>query len=159
MKLDNNLNSIHGLCDIYSLHSVNEDIITSLLGQKLGSGTYRSVYNCNINENDVIKVEPLNTQCNVSEYLLWEEIKGLHSDLAWVKDWFAPVRWISPNGRILCMAKTVKSKKPMPSEVPCFLSDVKKDNFGWYKGRWVCHDYGFIYGFIKYQKKFKKISW
>ena len=114
----------------------------------------------NLDEKYVIKIEPRNTNCNQVEYTLWEEIKGLTGDLAWVKDWFAPVKWISPNGRILLMQKTKEDfNKEYPEKIPKFMWDVKPDNFGWIGKNLVCHDYGQFYSFIEYSKKMKKVDW
>lgn len=80
--------------------------------------------------------------------------------MEWVKDWFAPVKWISPNGRILVMRKTEeKPDKKRPDKVPDFLWDVKVDNFGWIGNNLVCHDYGQFYNMIDYKKKMKKVKW
>lgn len=163
MKLENHFTNIEDLCNILHLMPVATDMVSSLCGEKLGSGVYRSVHNFNIDPKCVIKIEPLNTQCNVTEYLLWNEIQHLCGDLAWVKDWFAPVKWISPNGRLLVMEKTFdKPKKKKPEFVPKFMWDVKPDNFGWIGNKYVCHDYGQFYNFISYGREgrgLKKAFW
>lgn len=163
VRLQNNLNSIDEVHTITNLQDVNTDLITTLLGQKIGSGAYRSVYQHNWDNKYVIKIEPNSTECNIAEFMLWEEIKGLKNNLAWVKELFAPVLWMSPNGKILCMQKTEpypKNKKlQRPTEIPEFFTDVKWDNFGWIGNKFVCHDYGFIYKFIKYNKKMQKAKW
>lgn len=160
MRINDNLNNIKELNDILSLAPVANDIVTSLIGEEIGSGVYRTTYVYNLDHSYVIKAEPLNTQCNVVEYLLWQEIKELSGSLEWVKDWFAPVKWISPNGRLLVMKRTkqIKSRKK-PDKVPKFLWDVKEDNFGWIDGKYVCHDYGQFYNFINYPKGMKSIEW
>lgn len=162
VRLENNLNSLEEVSNISRLQDVNTDLILSLCGKKIGSGTYRTVYNYNFHEKYVIKLEPNNTDCNVSEYILWDEIQGLKGDLAWVKDWFAPVLWMSPNGKILVMEKTSENPKnkklERPREVPAFFTDLKYDNWGWIGNRFVCHDYGFLFKFIKYEKKMQKIK-
>jgi len=162
MRIQNNLNSIDEVHTLSKLQDVNTDLITTLLGEKLGSGTYRSVYKHNWDDNWVIKIEPNNTNCNETEYILWDEVQGLIGDLAWVKDWFAPIHWISPNGKILCMQRTYpypKNKKlQRPDKIPSFFTDVKWGNFGWIGNKFVCHDYGFIYKFIKYENKMQKVK-
>lgn len=162
LRLENNLNSIDEVNTISSLQDVNTDLITTLLGEKIGSGTYRAVYQHNWDKDYVIKIEPKSTECNMTEYMLWDEIRGLKNELTWVKDWFAPVLWMSPNGKILCMQKTSefpKNKKlERPLEIPAFLTDIKWNNFGWIGNRFVCHDYGFLYKFIKYEKKIQKLK-
>lgn len=162
IRLENNLNSIEEVSTLSKLQDVNTDLIITLLGKKIGSGVYRAVYEHNWDEDWVIKIEPNSTECNLTEFMLWDEIRGLKNELEWVKDWFAPVLWMSPNGKILCMQKTSefpKNKKlERPREIPAFLSDVKRDNFGWIGNKFVCHDYGFIFKFIKYEKKMQKIK-
>ena len=119
------------------------------------------MYQHNWDKDYVIKIEPNSTECNMTEYMLWDEIRGLKNERAWVKEWFAPVIWMSPNGKILCMQKASeypKNKKlERPKEIPAFFSDVKWDNFGWIGNRFVCFDYGFLYKFIKYEKKMQKL--
>jgi len=157
-RLKNNLNNLNEVHALLSYQDVATDFVTMLCGQKLGEGCYRSVYEYNLDPRYVIKVEPHNGSCNMAEYLLWEEVKGLKNHLEWVKDWFAPVKWISPNGKILIMERTQeKPGKERPKTVPKFMSDLKVSNFGWIKNKFVCHDYGFIWNFIKYENKFKSI--
>ena len=162
LRIQNNLNSIDEVNTISNLQDVNTDLIITLLGEKIGRGIYRTVYQHNWDKDYVIKIEPKNTECNITEYLLWDEIRGLKNELAWVKDWFAPVLWVSPNGKILCMQKTYeypKNKKlERPNEIPAFFTDIKWDNFGWIGSKFVCHDYGFLYKFIKYEKKMQKLK-
>lgn len=163
IRLENNLNSISELSTISTLESVNSDLITMFLGEKLGSGSYRSVYAFNPNPDKyVVKIEPLSTNCNANEFLTWENACGFINDFAWAKEWFAPVLWMSPNAKVLIMERTVpehKKDKPRPDKVPDFLCDVKYDNFGWIGDKFVCHDYGFLWGFLQYGKKMKKANW
>lgn len=162
IRLRNNLNSIDELHTISQFQDVNTDLIITLLGEKIGSGSYRAVYQHNWDDKWVIKIEPNSTDCNVTEFMLWDEVRGLKNKLAWVKEWFAPVLWMSPNGKILCMQKTAeypKNKKlQRPTEVPAFFTDVKWSNFGWIGNKFVCHDYGFLYKFIKYENKMQKLK-
>lgn len=160
MRLDDNLNSTESLSEISSICAVNEDLIRSICGRHLGSGSFRSVYVYNLDPRFVVKLELLNTNCNQTEYELWDQIKELKAGLAWVKDWFAPIKWISPNGRVMIMKRTFeKENKELPNKVPAFMSDVKLNNFGWIGNKFVCHDYGFLYGFMNYSNKMKKINW
>lgn len=157
-RLDNNLNSISEVFTLSQLQDVNTDLILSLCGKKLGAGVYRTVYEYNLDNRYVIKIEPNTTESNITEYLLWSEIKGLIGTLAWVKDWFAPILWMSPNGKILVMRKTEeKPNKERPKSIPLFFTDLKRDNFGWIGNKFVCHDYGFFHKFIKYEKKMQTI--
>lgn len=159
-RLENRLNSIEEVCTITHLQDINTELILSLCGQKIGAGSFRMVYEYNLDpEKYVIKLEPNNTESNMSEYLLWDEIQGLCGELEWVKNWFAPILWCSPNGKILVMQKTEeKPNKQRPKEVPAFFQDVKYDNWGWIGNKFVCHDYGFLHRFIKYEKKMQKVK-
>lgn len=158
-RLENKLNSMDELYALSSIQSVNADLISMICGKKIGSGSYRSVYDFNMNHRLVVKIEPLSTDCNITEFMLWDEVRGLCGELAWVKDWFAPIHWCSPNGKVIIMEKTKQLDKPRPDKVPSFFTDVKSNNFGWIGNRFVCHDYGFIHRFIKYEKKFQKAKW
>ena len=159
MKLKNNLNSVHKVCEISSNQNVVTDLITSLCGKRIGNGVYREVFEYNLDNKYVIKIEE-NADCNIAEQILWYEVSYLTGNLAWVKEWFAPILWVSPNGNILVMRKTEpKPSKKRPENVPAFFADVHYDNFGWIGNKFVCHDYGFIYNFIQYGKKMKKIKW
>lgn len=98
----------------------------------------------------------------MAEFMLWDEVRGLKNNLAWVEDWFAPILFMSPNAKILCMQKTSqypKNKKlERPKEIPAFFTDIKWNNFGWIGSKFVCHDYGFIHKFIKYENKMQKVN-
>lgn len=154
------MNNYTALHNIHSNRAVTQDLILSLCGKHLGEGMYRSVYEYKLDENYVIKLESIGSNCNLTEYMMWNEIQHLSEDLAWVKKWFAPVKWISPNGRVLVMKRTVqKYNKKRPDKVPSFMWDVKEDNFGWIGNNFVCHDYGQFYNFIHYPKRMKKAKW
>jgi len=160
LKLEDNLLDADRTNSMLQIPTVASDFVTFLCGKFLGSGTFRSVFECNFDDRFVVKVEPRNTNCNIVEYMIWEEVQYLKGNLAWVKDWFAPIEWISPNGRILIMRRTKDyPKRKKPEKIPKFLWDIKPNNFGWYKGNYVCHDYGQFYNFIEYKKGFKKIDW
>lgn len=160
MNLEDNLLDLDRTNSMLQIPAVASDFVTLLCGRFIGSGVYRSVFECNFDDRFVVKVEPRNSGCNFIEYMIYDEVKWLKGDLEWVKDWFAPVEWISPNGRILLMRRTKEyPKRKKPEKVPKFLWDLKTDNFGWYKGNYVCHDYGQLYNFIEYKKTFKKINW
>lgn len=152
--LDNNLNDIQELALIAKTQDVNTDLILMICGKKLGQGYSRVCYEYNLDDNFVVKIEPQNTTSNISERLLWDEVQGLKGSKAWVKEWFAPIIYCTPNNKILIMRKTKQDfNKTRPNKVPSFFQDVKEDNFGWIGNKFVCHDYGSIYGFINYEKK------
>jgi len=160
MKLEDRLDKIETICDLSRNVAVATDLITSLCGEHLATGAFREVYNYNLDHRYVVKIEPCNSNCNIVEYMIWDEVKGLINNSEWVKKWFAPVKWISPNGRILVMQKTkVNHKKKKPEKIPAFLWDIKEENFGWIGNDFVCHDYGQFYNMIHYPKKMVKAKW
>jgi len=159
MKLEDNLNDVKKAGELLDIGSVAYDLTTSICGEYIDSGVYRTVFEYNLDPNYVVKIEPLNTNCNMIEYMIWDEVKGLTGELAWVKKWFAPCGWISPNGRIMTMRKTKELDKDRPEKVPKFFWDVKWDNFGWIGKNYVCHDYGQFYNMIHYPKGLIKANW
>lgn len=162
-SLQENLRNIEELKALTGSINVMQDLAMSLCGRLINEGSFRSVYEYNLDSDYVIKVEWGNSRCNIVEYMMWNEIQHLQKDLAWVKEWFAPVEWISPNGRLLVMKRTKPIQhsdlNKLPEKVPAFLWDIKPDNFGWLGKKLVCHDYGQFYNFIHYSKKLKKANW
>jgi hypothetical protein len=159
-RLENRLNSIHQLERIVDNQDVNTDLILMICGKRIGSGTFRDVYEFNLDPEYVVKLEKKSTSSNITEFTIWDEVRGLKGNLAWVKGWFAPIIYLSPNGKVLIMKKTEpKLNKERPNKVPAFLMDAQHDNFGWLGNKFVCHDYGFINGLISYNKRFKKVDW
>jgi len=160
MQLENNFNNIQDLCYLSSEQDLVTDLVLTMLGKKIGEGQTRTVYDYNLAPNLGIKIETGNTLHNPSEYLVWDDVKYLSGELAWVKDWFAPIKWISPNGKLLLMEKTLPMYgKLRPDKVPDFFTDIKFENFPWIGKKFVCHDYGFLCRRLLYTKKFRKASW
>ena len=160
LKLEDNLSDLDRAKAMLDIPAVALDFITSICGEQIGTGVFRSVFEYNLDNKYVVKIEPLSTNCNIVEHMIWDEVEGLHGKLEWVKKWFAPVKWVSPNGRILVMQKTkeIYSRK-RPEKVPAFFWDVKPDNFGWIGKNYVCHDYGQFYNMIYYPSRMRKINW
>lgn len=170
-KLGYNTSIFEGAKALIESPHVGMDLIMCSLGDKLSGGNFRDVYVHTLNQELVLKIEygherkdnheslMDNKFCNIQEYLLWNEIEGLKGKLAWVKEWFAPIEWISPGGHVLCMQRThPMPEKGRPEMIPDFLWDVKKENFGWIGDKFVCHDYAHIYAFITYRKKMQKVK-
>jgi hypothetical protein len=127
-----------------------------LVGDRLGGGAHREVYALRHDDTKVIKVEYVcGVFANVHEFQVWDAVKG--TDLA---RWFAPVVFIDTFGNTLIMGRTKPISDRMWNaieELPAFLEDLKQENFGIYKGRVVCHDYGYT-GFIELGMKSKKMK-
>ena len=75
---------------------------------------------------------------NILEWEFWNAVK--HTK--W-KKWFAPCHHISPDGSVLMMAKTTPLHGKLPAKLPAIFTDTKRENFGMFEGRMVCHDYAF----------------
>ena len=170
-KLGFAISTFEGARAIIESSNVGIDLVLCLLGPQMANGNFRAVYEHAHDPNKVIKIEyghnqktahdsiMQNSFCNIQEFLLWREIEGLKGKLAWVKDWFAPVEWISPSGHILCMQKTEQMPdRKRPDKIPEFLWDVKRENFGWIGDKFVCHDYAHVSALITYQKKMQKVK-
>lgn len=121
------------------LSSVQEDCFNLMCGTLTGSGMARKVFECTFMDNHVVKVEqePYSFQ-NIHEWEVWRRV----SETDYSK-WFAPCKYISPNGQILIMERTVSlDKSKYPKNIPAFFTDTKYANFGLLKSKFVCHDYG-----------------
>jgi hypothetical protein len=108
-------------------------------GQSLGRGASRYVFDCPLMKNSVVKYE-IGTRsfCNQAEWDIWNNL----SDHKVLGQWLAPIYHISPCGIILVQAKTTPvPRDQMPKMIPRFFTDTKYQNWGWFEGRVVCHDY------------------
>lgn len=118
-----------------------DDAFNFLCGHKIGDGMTRTVYDCNIRKDVVIKVENHDIRThfqNLHEWMVWQRVCGTDYE-----KFFAPVLAISPNGRLLMMARTTPIEHArLPKSVPAFFTDLKPSNFGLYKGKFCAHDYG-----------------
>ena len=143
--------------------NVTDGLLSLLVGDFLGSGVYRDVYVNALNEKQVLKVakDGHGVVANAKEFDLWSEVSGFKGEMQWVKDWFCPVVSLSYNGAVLIMERTFeKPTKKLPDEVPSFMFDVHKGNFGWIGNKFVCHDYAAIPFYRDaVKKKMKKAHW
>jgi hypothetical protein len=115
----------------------SEELFNLICNKEIGRGVSRVVYDSLILPDSVIKVENKSGSFeNAFEWNIWREVE--YTQYA---KWFAPCEWISSCGVILIMKKTQPAVK-YPSEMPAFLGDFKKKNYGLYGKKVVCHDYG-----------------
>lgn len=116
-----------------------EDAFNLLCGDKLGSGVHRTVYECRIRPDLVVKVESDDQRyfANVVEQKFWDEAPE-H-----VRAWLAPCEYLSPDGRIMLQfrCEPLAHNYSLPDRLPRFLDDHKRDNFGLLNGKLVCMDY------------------
>jgi hypothetical protein len=126
-----------------------------LIGSLLGEGCYRKVYRNRMDRNTVVKVEDVGGHfSNINEWNIWNKYQ--HTGFA---RWLAPCKFISPCGSVMIQARTSPvPKQSMPKKVPECLQDLKIENWGMYKGKVVCHDYG-NFDFISGTKLVKADWW
>ena len=118
-----------------------------ILGEKIGEGESRAVYDYAFDKNWVIKVALKFPFDNVLENDIWHIVKNSED-----AKWFAEVRWISPSGHLLLQRKTNPCTE-IPEKIPDFFTDIKSANFGYIGKQFVCHDYAYsIYRFIGLHK-------
>lgn len=145
----------------------HQEAFDLLCGKLLGRGMSRNVFECKLLPDCVVKVE--NDEGffqNIKEWETWQRIKYTKHSA-----WFAECSWISGNGQILIMEKTVPCyPKDLPEMVPAYLTDLKSENFGMSQlkdpktgevtNRFVCHDYGSTLLMEKgMTSKMKKADW
>lgn len=122
-----------------------EDAFNLLCCDKLGEGMSRTVYLCELLPDCVVKVETRHsTFQNILEWRTWQTVEYTEN-----AKWFAPCRWISPNGTILIQDRTYPTDPThLPRRMPAWFTDFKIQNYGFLSkpGRTgpqlVCHDYG-----------------
>lgn len=116
------------------------DLCHLMVGDWLGSGQNRDVYEVPINASFIIKHEPRGRDFqNQAEWRIWESVKGTT-----LEKWFAPCWSISPNGHWLVQRRVeFPERDKYPKKLPDFFGDTKYNNFGLFEKRWVACDYGF----------------
>ncbi|HYH16126.1 MAG TPA: hypothetical protein VD794_12945 [Flavisolibacter sp.] len=122
-----------------------EDAFNLLCGEKLGKGIHRTVYECKIRPDLVVKVEHEENYrffSNVFEQKFWDDNQNYKK----VADWLAPCEYLSPDGRILLQrrVKIVTEVDKLPDKMPSFLTDFKPSNFGFLNDKLVCVDYALV---------------
>ena len=147
IRLEDSLNDINLVKEIFSKTVVKYDFLSTFLGSYIGGGIHRMVFEYNLDPTKVVKIEIDNTGSNNNEFEVWNEVRWYTGKLSYVPRWFAPCHWISPCGRIMLQSKTkpyVENEKYKPDKIPAFLTDLKPDNFGYIGKQLVCHDYPMV---------------
>jgi len=122
------------------------DALDLLCGKQLGEGVYRSVFECALRRDWVVKLETQDsdkrTFANVHEWSFWDK----YCDQSAVARWLAPCEKLSPDGRILLQQRCdpLPLDYHLPHKLPAFLTDIKRANFGLLDGKLVCVDYAFV---------------
>ena len=124
-----------------------EGLIDLLLGEKIGQGCHRIVYEHETNKDWVVKIQNSQEWSNIVEYEIWKTIMWTK-----YKKWFAECFYISRNGKAMIQQKvepiTKYNEHLIPDKIPYFFTDVKASNFGFIGEQLVCHDYD--YSLIKF---------
>jgi hypothetical protein len=129
----------------YHIHGERSDLKDAALdlfvGRCIGTGYSRHVYELLGQPDRVMKLEHGNRHfSNIVEWKVWQAVQATpHAK------WFAPCYSISFTGTALVQARTIpltNEEFEHMTEVPEFLSDIHRANFGHFEGRIVCHDYG-----------------
>lgn len=128
------------IMDDYFKEVIEHDFFKMFCGEKIGEGKGREVWTYAFDDKYVIKFEThKHSFQNVTEWKLWNDA---HPCFPEARNWLAPCYRISECGRVLMQERTTPAVK-FPRKVPAFLTDLKRDNFGMFEGRFVCHDYGY----------------
>lgn len=137
--------------------TIARDFIVMFLGKKLGNGIARDVYVHRFDPRLVIKIEETSGSFqNVREAHMWDEV----GDFKPMAKWLAPVIAISPCGTVLIQRRAEPiALKDLPKQVPVFLTDIKRDNWGLLDGHPVCFDYGTTLMTFGKKLKTKKADW
>lgn len=118
---------------------IHSEFAHFMLGDLIGRGMSREVYNHPFDPTKVIKVENSATRFqNVHEWRIWEDFKHCPD----VAKWLAPCHFISDSGTFLIMDKV--GDLPLNKKfdkLPKFLTDRKRENFGMLGNRIVARDY------------------
>lgn len=132
------------------------DLFDMFCGEKIGSGIHRDVFACKLMPEYVVKVEKDDYRefANIMEAKFWWNNERYRP----VAQWLAPVKALSPDGRILLQARCSPVRTTeLPEKIPSFLTDVKPANFGFYDGRIVCCDYAWT--ILNPSVRWKKAEW
>lgn len=139
----------------YFDNTITLDLFQLICGDVLGSGAGRTVYECMIRPDLVVKVEtPSHSFQNQSEWRFWNDWR-MDADM---KKWLAPCEAISACGTVLLQRRTEPVHPDhYPDRLPKFLTDTKRSNFGILDGKFVCHDYGLVVSTVS--TALKKAEW
>ncbi len=123
-------------------NTINRDLLNLLTGKVINHGVARTVYECKLVPDTIVKIETRSKSFqNVLEWTFW----NTWEDDKDIRRWLAPCVEISPCGTILIQKRTTPAPlRCYPAKMPGFLTDMKRSNYGLYKGRLVCHDYGLV---------------
>jgi hypothetical protein len=120
-------------------YSILREFACASLGDKIGEGMSRTVYEYALDITKIVKIESrAGFFQNVIEWETWNNLRDTkHSK------WLAPCRYISPSGTFLIMDRSAPLRiEEAPMRLPSWLGDHKLANYGLINKQVVCHDYG-----------------
>ena len=126
----------------YGKGVIGSDLLSLFIGERIGKGSTREVYEHYSDPSLVIKIEDnAHSFCNVTEHIVWERL-----EFSTVGKFLAPIEHISVCGSVVLQKRTTPiGDKKLPKKLPKFFTDLKKENWGIYGNRVVCHDYGHVF--------------
>ena len=147
------IKEIYGLC---KSGSSTRTLKKLLCGKYIGSGQFRDVYLLKDNPRYVVKIDKGDELAAFPNVTEWRNFVNYESYKP-IGRWLAPCIAINKSGSILIQARVTKAKK-YPRRIPACFIDTKKENFGIYKGRFVCHDYSFL-SFKQVSLDLEQVEW
>lgn len=128
-----------------TMPDIGMEMISFICGEFVGKGCTREVYEFQLDDKYVVKVAYGSPIDNVVEWQIWQNLKH-RTDGS--REWFAPCKYLSKNGRILVQRRTqpLETREAhIPDKVPTFFTDIKRSNYGWIGKQLVCHDYAYSF--------------
>jgi len=118
--------------------TIPRDLLQGAAGNLIGRGSSRAVYEWLPDPKLVLKIETTKTFQNVMEWEVYAYLAGSK-----MEQYLAEPIWIGAYGSVMLMKRTQPiNDSQLPKILPDWLSDRKRENFGWLDGKVVCHDYG-----------------
>lgn len=117
-------------------------IMDMVIGEYIGSGSFRDVYGHATNPNWVVKIQRNPGEfSNVIEYEIWSTVAYSEEH----KKWFAPIHWMSDNGKVIIQERVrpITDINEVPDKIPHYFTDIKKENFGFIGNQLVAVDYDY----------------
>lgn len=131
--------------EIMKSRILQEEVFSCLCGKYLGAGIHREVFEYKPDPKWVIKIDIGDRHANIMEEEIWAHVVDVIQKVGGrqLKDWFAPVKQLSPCGRVVLQRKcnTKFDRDKFPKKIPDFFSDTKYQNWGLLNGLVVCFDY------------------
>lgn len=144
--------------DWFTTNTITRDFFAAMAGDQIGEGECRLVHVARLDPTKVIKFEIRGKRFqNAVEWNIWDTFG--HNPI--IARWLAKPTFIAACGTVLVMERThpIPPNFKLPTKIPAFLADIKRDNFGILDGRLVCHDYGTGFRFEVNGKKLRKVTW